>query len=83
MIMSKFSMHTIRVRKCYELYETPMFDLSSRKQCERSTHFVNNVCSNFCKILRNFCEKIVHPYNNYIPIYIILEEILGIVIIIT
>jgi hypothetical protein len=72
----------IWVWKCYELYETLKFDLSSRKQCERSTHYVNNVYSNFRKILRNFYDKVVHPYNDSIPIYIIFEENLGIIIII-
>jgi hypothetical protein len=41
---------------------------------------MKNVHSNFHKILWNFLFMFVHPYNDFIPIYKKIGEVLGIII---
>jgi hypothetical protein len=43
---------------------------------------MNNIHSNFHKILWNFFVKLVHPKNDPMQIYIIFEDVFGIIIII-
>ena len=52
------------------------------KQSDTPINFVNNVYSNFHKILWNFYYKHINKWNDSMPIYKIFGEVLGIIIII-